>query len=174
MLKELERRTSIKMQTIHRLEAGQHAAPRKRTVERLCKALDVTPAILSGEEPMPRIHEEPGDYPSYTSQISVRVDRSARNAFSLVSSRYRIPMARIVEIAPFLFVLAAEASLEHRSANILSERNSPQKFPHLPVTVGRRDSCAEDALDAEQDSIAQKDILAASLPDRIFKDVDHM
>jgi hypothetical protein len=54
----------------------------------------------------------------------LRVDAAVRNAFSLVANCYRIPVARIIELAPFLFVLIAEGSLEKRRRKLDELRTS--------------------------------------------------
>jgi hypothetical protein len=47
--------------------------------------------------------------------VTYREDGAVRNAFTLTALRYQVPIARIVELAPLLFVLAAEASLKRRA-----------------------------------------------------------
>jgi hypothetical protein len=106
--------------------------------------------------------------------INVPVSGAIRNAFWLVQKRYKIPIARIVELAPFLFVLAAEASLERRRAKLaeLQERfdgddDLRRNFLHLPYGIVPNFG-ADDIVAAEQESIDGRDILASTLPDDIF------
>ena len=48
----------------------------------------------------------------------IRIATSPRNALTLVSRRYGIEPSQIVELAPFLFLWAAEASLRQRRERI--------------------------------------------------------
>ena len=110
-----------------------------------------------------------GDY-----RINVRVDGVVRNAFSLTAMRYQVPITRIVELAPLLFVLVAEASLERRRAKLAELKEAlsragtlAEDFPYLPNSI-RADFSAEDAFLAEERSIEKRDIMANRLPDDIF------
>jgi hypothetical protein len=94
-----------------------------------------------------------------------------RNAFTLASRRYNVPVARIVELAPILFVIAAEESLGLRRAKLaqldevlskVSELRS--RFPHLPASIAP-DFVANEAFAVEQQSIDDNDIFGRNIPD---------
>lgn len=168
-------RPPLNPQTIYRLEKGRESNIRKSTIEKLCKALGVEADVLSGKKPIP-IEDEPTaerqDSNEY--QLNYRVDGSLRNAFSLVALRYGIPIARIVELGAFLFVLAAEQSLERRRSKLaeleaLLHRESElrRNFPHLPrsITPGFE---ADEAIHEEKKSIDARDIFGSRLSDDIF------
>jgi hypothetical protein len=108
----------------------------------------------------------------------VRLDGAVRNAFSLVGLRYKIPISRVVELAPLLFVLAAEGSLDRRRAKLaeleaLFEREDELRsnFPHLPHSIA---PCfkADDAKAEENESIENLDIFGLGIPDYIFNGGD--
>lgn len=170
--KALATRAKLSEETVHRLEKGRQSGSRQRTLDGLATALAVEPGVLTGEAPIPRPGQDDLDREQY--QMNVRVDGAVRNAFSLAALRYGIPIARIIELAPFLFVAAAEASLERRRAKLaeveaLFDREEGalrQNFPYLPSNLVLH--CYGPELDAEKSSIADSDILAAELPDEIF------
>ena len=101
--------------------------------------------------------------------LGVRIRGTIDNAFTLVAERYRIPVERIVELAPFLFVLAAERSLERRRQRLATLKETldqadaiGESILHLPRTIAL-DADTRDAIAAEEASIAHRDILAADL-----------
>ena len=105
----------VNKQTIWRLEndeAGQDAA-RARTVTDLAKALRTEESVLTGQSPLPEAQDDEGPFPDM-SKLNFSISTAARNALCLMSERYNIPQAFIVEIAPYLFAWAAEASLRQR------------------------------------------------------------
>jgi transcriptional regulator with XRE-family HTH domain len=167
----------IDKQTIYRIEAGHQQAVRTSTVEKLAAALGVLPAVLTGQAPLPESESEPARARPSTDDdysINVPVDGAVRNAFSLVQMRYRVPIARIVELAPFLFVLAAEASLERRKAKLDELQLAFEKahdllanFPYLPNSLYRGGSEAFELI-AESQSISNRDIWGDTLPNSIF------
>jgi transcriptional regulator with XRE-family HTH domain len=167
----LGEKAEIDKQTIHRIEAGHQQAVRTSTVEKLADALGVGREVLTGQAPLPEVdlvsvRARPSNDDDYS--INVPVDGAIRNAFSLVQMRYRVPVARIVELAPFLFVLAAEASLARRAAKLAAIRNVFEQaesllmeLPYLGTSV------LPDTryLDAEHRSIADRDVWGERLLD---------
>src|SRR5262249_34360923 len=99
-------------------------------------------------------------------QFNVRISRPARNALTLVSQRYKVQPWQLVELAPFLFFWAAEASLRHRrealdkfarARNDLAERC--QEIPHLFSAYDLWDQPIEEKLiETERQSIELGDI----------------
>ncbi len=173
--KTLGEKTGINPQTIYRIEAGRPEArsPRRETVEKLAATLGVSPEVLTGEAPLPdteptragRSNDE--DY-----SINVLVDGAVRNAFTLTAIRYRVPITQIVKLAPFLFVLAAEASLERRISKLGDlekalnrARELESNFPHLPSSLS---PSSYEYIDAERKSISARDIWGDRVPDDIF------
>jgi transcriptional regulator with XRE-family HTH domain len=172
---EIDRKKApVDKQTIYRIEAADHPQPvRSGTLARLAAALGVSPEVLTGQAPLPeseQVRVRPSNDDDYS--INVPVDGAVRNAFSLVQMRYRVPIARIVELAPFLFVLAAEASLERRRIKLdklgtaLDEASSvaQNSFPYLSDELLPPSFLGAD-FTAEEKSISTHDILGDTLPD---------
>ncbi len=168
---ELARRAKLTKGSLHRLEAGKQPGSRRRTLEGLAEALEVEPGVLTGELALP----EADIFGQPKSQINFRIDDAVRNAFWLASRCYRIPITRIVELAPFLLVCAAEGSLARRRTK-LAERDAyldrgdalRSAFPHLPNDIVPF-SVEEGGFWEEERSIEAHDILARDLPDYIFQ-----
>jgi hypothetical protein len=94
----------------------------------------------------------------------VRVGGQIRNAFSLAALHYNVPVRRIVELAPLLFVLAAEASLKRRrdklaELEVALDRASDHwwQIPHLPSSAAELKQQRE-VIEAERKSIAARDL----------------
>lgn len=174
---ELAKKAGINKQTVYRLEREKRPI-RPGTLARLSRALDVEPDVLTGEKPLPNTGQtlgEPADDSTY--YVKAPLDASTRNAFSLAALRYKVSVSRIVELAPLLFVLAAEGSLKQRRESVeelesaldsISCLNS--KFPHLPAHITYARSDAEEAIQAEKASIAACDIFAEAMPNDIYWD----
>jgi transcriptional regulator with XRE-family HTH domain len=162
---ELATKAGISKDSLSRIERGLQLGTRRLTQEKLAKALRVTPEQLTGET---SADKDTGLLPPRYA-LGFRIDGSIDNAFELVAERYRLPVERIVELAPFLFVLAAERSLERRLQRLatlkdtLDQADAMAEFIlHLPRTIAL-DNDTRDAISAEEASIAHRDILAADL-----------
>ncbi len=166
-------RTNLTKDTLSRLERGKQSGASPRTRETLAKVLGVPVGVLTGELPLP-LDEAPKaenllDDRRY--QLNIRIDGSIRNAFSLVALHYGIPLSRIVDVAPLLFVLAAEKSLDQRRQRLddlteaLAKADSiGNNFPHLAESVAPG-YFANESLVAERRSIDAGDILAKRIDD---------
>ena len=157
----LAEKARVDTQTIYRIE---HEPPRRRqqaTIAKLCQALGVEEGVLTGEIPLARTEAEDSPiFPRY--QLNCRITAAARNAYSLVAMRYKVPMAQIAELAPFLFLAAAENSLQRRrerldaaEAAVTALGDASADFPHLPRLQFFH---YIEALGVEHQSIATRDI----------------
>lgn len=171
----------VSKESVSRLERGTQQGTRPRLRDALAAVLDVEVGVLTGELPLPAdpAAKDPEQRLFETFPMNYRVGGHIRNAFTLAALRYRIPIARIVELAPALFVMAAEASLQRRSeklaelAGILDRQQGLRSnFLHLPTALVSNYE-ADQAFVAEEESIERRDILASTLPDQIF-DTDPM
>jgi transcriptional regulator with XRE-family HTH domain len=106
---------NLNKQTIWRLENDEASqeATRLRTVTDLAKALRTHESVLTGQSPLPEPQDDDAPFPEM-SKLNFEVSTSARNALYLMSDRYSIAQAYIVELAPYLFAWAAETSLRQR------------------------------------------------------------
>ncbi|CAN5305900.1 hypothetical protein BH11PSE2_BH11PSE2_08450 [soil metagenome] len=160
--------SKVDKQTIHRLERGKLKRPHARTLKQLADALklEVTD-LFEGSAPLPADIQEPFDN---RSDMQIRIDNGARNALTLTAIRYGIGQNRIVEIAPFLFVCAAEASLQRRAARLADlearqteTENRQTLFAHLSSLLTSRELVG-DIVDAERASIDQRDLFGEDIP----------
>ena len=111
-----DRLPKIDKQTISRLERGDRSKARSRTIEQLARALRVEPAVLTGEAPLPEIES---DQASPKVSLNLRISSAAHNALTLAGQLHpAVGPSQIVELAPFLFCWAAEASQRQRLTRI--------------------------------------------------------
>ena len=174
--KELARQANISKDALSRLELGKLPGTAERTQTALSRALNVVPAVLTGDEEIPLLPASASEpkWDAPRDQWNIRVDSAVRNAFALTALRYRIPVTRIIEAAPYLFVAAAERSLERRRIRLKAVEEAlnqadaaAEAFPHLPRTIAS-DGTAANAIHAEEESIANRDLLAEQISDRLF------
>jgi hypothetical protein len=116
--------------------------------------------VLTGERPLPEVVEAP------RGRWTVEITQAARNAAILAARRYRVPEALIVELAPLLFVLAAEESLGRRRALLADLETALAKaaeagedMPHL-AGIGETTEPVRAAVAAEERSVSSRDIFA--------------
>jgi transcriptional regulator with XRE-family HTH domain len=166
---ELARAANIAKDTVSRLERGEQPGT-GRSGKALAKALGVDLAVLTGEAKMSAPDDDTW-LDRFTYPLDVRVEGDVQNAYELTALRYRISVEQIVKVAPLLFVLAAERSLARRK-RLLAELEAAvgqaddiaSKFPHLPTTF-LPSHAVNEAMGAEEESIAALDILADRLED---------
>ena len=156
----------IDKQTISRLERGERSRARERTIRQLARALAVEPEVLTGEKPAPEAQSEPSVW-LRRSQLNVRVGTAPRNALSLVARRYRVEPAQIIELAPFLFLWAAEESLRQRKQQIAdveraceAARSAEGQIQHMPIP---NFIYSEEKIAAESAYIEQRDLFGSSI-----------
>ncbi len=171
LLRELRRRQGLRLHTlaeragiskdsVWRIENGMQPGNREDTQRRLARALGVDPGVLTGERPLPELVEAP------RGRWTVEISQSARNAATLAARRYRVPENLIVELAPLLFVLAAEESLGRRRA-VLADLESAlskaaeagENMPHL-AGIGEATAPVRAAVAAEERSVSARDLFA--------------
>jgi len=139
----------VDVSTISRIERGKPTRVRANTLRAVAKALDVQPESLCPAAEAER------------DVMKLRIEAAARNALTLVAHRYRISRESIIEIAPLLFFIAAEQSLEERQTRIADVRSSADALfdlyrgiPHLPPEWPIDDG----AVSSEERSIKARDL----------------
>jgi transcriptional regulator with XRE-family HTH domain len=155
----------LNKQTVYRLEndeAGQEAT-RGSTVAELAKVLRTEESVLTGECPLPDPLDDDGPFPEMT-KLNFQISTGARNALYLMAKRYYISQAFIVELAPYLFAWAAEASLRQRrerldrmQAALSALKDADKALDHLQPTDFEE---LEDKIEQENAAIERHDIWA--------------
>jgi transcriptional regulator with XRE-family HTH domain len=105
---DLKKRTRLSKKTISNLEAGRDKQKinlvNKHTKDRLVSTLSVDERVLSGEQSIP---ERPA-----SKSVSVELSPEVELNYDLICRRYRISRQEIYNVAPLLFLLAAEKALD--------------------------------------------------------------
>ena len=83
------------------------------TMKRLAEALRVNWNVLSGEKPLPPL--------SSNEELSLSLDPKTRLNYDLIKRRYGLEFDDIVNLAPLLFIKAAEESLERQRGQLEEE-----------------------------------------------------
>jgi hypothetical protein len=146
------------------LTNGKVVKARELTVKTIAGALDVDPAVLSGEVPAPE--ETISEAPVSKRQLNVRLSTAASNGLELAARRYGLKQSQIVELSPFLFCWAAETCLKQRHER-LNEFNQlakekDSKIPYLASASGHDDEKS----DLELESIDRRDLFSTWLHSR--------
>ena len=169
---DLAKKAGLNKQSIFRIEKGEYQGTHRETIAQLCKAFDVDTGVLTGRPatiPATQANDadplapEAGeaDPCGNVSQLNLRVDNAARNALALTARRYGVQLSEIVEIAPFLFFLMAERSLQRRRTtlseigNAIAEVESLRdRHRYLAIDIPGND----DQMCCEENSIRTNDI----------------
>ncbi len=160
---DLAQRAKLDKQTVCRLETdkSKEGSTRPHTIDGLAQALRTDPDILTGKRPLPDADDD--DRSAHDlSRLNFGVSTQFRNAMYLVAERYNVKYSGIVELAPFLFCWAAEASLRQRRERLASAeaalsalRDSDNSMEHLqPFDFSE----LQEKIDAEKESIDCHDI----------------
>ena len=168
-LEDLERRSGVDRQTIHRIEKGGQRHNSRKVIDALARALGITEEDLtniSTNSPEETSSDE-RDELFKESQLNLRVSNQSRNAIALTALRYKVTQSQIVELASLFFCWAAERSLELRRKRLTAiEQNSADlwqlKALHLHARAFNNYQ-AEHTLDAERQSIATNDIFGRKI-----------
>jgi transcriptional regulator with XRE-family HTH domain len=160
---ELANRAKLDKQTICRLEAessGQ-AETRQRTVDGLANALKADPSVITGKTPLAETQDDEGPL-TQMSRLNFRVSTQARNALYLISERYNVSQSNIVELAPYLFCWAAEASLRQRKERVARAESALQAMRDADSAIDHLETSdfseIQRKIEAEKDSIKFHDI----------------
>jgi len=124
---ELARKAGFSERHLARIESGEVDVTRPDQRERLARALNVEIADLCGAtDYVGRLREtEPGT--DATTQIGTAVSVQTRLAYALLQRRYGWSSGEIIKLAPVLFSLLAEGSLERRRRRLAQLRDAYDK-----------------------------------------------
>ena len=157
---KLASQSGVSARQIARIE-GQDTptAHRPQTLDRLARALDAKPGVLTGEEPLPPSRPLPDPV-----RFSGYMGSATRLDYDLVSRRYGVNTKQIIELAPLLFTMLAEGSLAWRREKLeqveqalsdlrnLADEHSQLYFTRLQVDI-------DTGCGIEESSIDQADVL---------------
>jgi transcriptional regulator with XRE-family HTH domain len=118
---ELAEKCGCTLETVGRWERGKAKATQQRLKDALCEALDVPwEALCRPHQPKSTIKPGAPDdgRQERVRPLNARVSHRAHLAFTLASQRYGVRIADIVELAPLLFMVAAEQSLADRQKKV--------------------------------------------------------
>ena len=160
--KQLSEKSRCSVEQISRWERGESLNVRSNSSEKLIKALGVSWEELTSA-PAVTGNEEFKLFP--TIQLNIRVHPRVRTALILASHRYHVHPKDIIELAPLLFLITAEKSLNARQVNVstFTEQidqalhNGQEMMSHLAPAFQSRWELDE-ALYREQCSINQREV----------------
>ncbi len=106
----------VSTKTISKIEADKNEkrVVRQYILTNLSAGLKVNPKVLSGEEPLPAKHA-PSD------RVELQIDAQTRLNYDLIERRYDVSIEDIVNIAPVLFIKAAQESLAKQKRTLEEE-----------------------------------------------------
>lgn len=169
--KRLAQLSGVSMRTIQRLEnpTMSNTTPHWTTIERLAKALQVAPEVLTGKLPLRQAGKAPT--PAQRVQVNAEIAPKARLAYDLVKSRYGVSATEVVNMAPLLFAILAEGSLGWRRKKLEEAGEAIRRLDEMSDEVGywlfgAATTVALNADTLEDESIAKADIFG----DHLFSD----
>lgn len=155
---ELADRAKIEKKTIGRLESANGGEARESTARLLAGALKLgNPRILALGPESEAVREEVSriNFDSGGSGPRVHLDSETALAYDMVEEHYGVEMQRLIEEAPMLFTLLAEASLAERRRRVEEARAVLEEFNRaLPGHLA--DSAW--AYQEEEESIERRDL----------------
>ena len=155
---ELAEKAKIEKKTIGRLESANGGEARESTARLLATALKLGNARILAQAPeaeavreeVSRIHFDSGG-----SGPRVHLDSETALAYDLVEEHYGVDMHRLIEEAPTLFTLLAEASLAERRNRIMEAKAALEEFNRaLPGHLADSAWAYKD----EEESIERRDL----------------
>jgi transcriptional regulator with XRE-family HTH domain len=157
--KQLAGKVGVDVGTVSRWERGAVATLRQGILGKLVEALKTTPEVLCGNSPLP--DEQPEPLRGSAEKMNLAMDLQCRNALTLVARRYGVTRQEVVEVAPLLFYIAAEKSLEMRRTRLQAYVDSAEAaMAAVPTHLAPKWAYNEEAVEQEEQSIAARDLFA--------------
>ena len=155
---ELANKAKVEKKTIGRLEGENRGEAREATARLLAGALRLgNPRILAQDPESEAVLDEVSriNFDSGGSGPRVHLDSETTLAYDLVEEHYGVDMHRLIEEAPTLFTLLAEASLAERRRRVGDAKAALEEFnralpEHLAESVW--------AYRGEEESIERRDL----------------
>lgn len=153
---EAQRHGSISKTQIARWEASKKPIRlRKHSRDVLCQTLGVQWEVLT------RPPEKEKGEPSFAAPLKLNVSGTTLTALELVARIYRVSWEDIVNLAPLLFFLTAQASLQRRQEALREAvskidqalDDAEARLPYLSGALGQVD---QRTIDAEKEAIKER------------------
>ena len=154
---ELADRAKVDKKTIGRIEGGYAGESHGATVRLISGALGLSnPRILAEAPESELVREEARIHSaSHSSGTRVHLDSETALAYDMVEEHYGVEVHRLIEEAPMLFTLLAEASLAERRRRLEDARAVLEEFNRaLPEHLGDSGWAYEE----EEESIGRRDL----------------
>ncbi|MYA89624.1 MAG: helix-turn-helix transcriptional regulator [Boseongicola sp. SB0662_bin_57] len=147
--------------TVSRWERGETSRVRAHLREPLCKALGVKWDVLTKPPDL-----ETTERPFGFTRMQRWVSRHVPPALLIVARRYGIRPMDVLDIAPLLFLIAAERSLLERRRRLdeiwkmrdEASQGLVERSAHLGAIVAAASHSAENILEEEEKSLRQRDV----------------
>jgi transcriptional regulator with XRE-family HTH domain len=130
---ELAKRSGLTARSISQWEiSGASQIPvQQKSFSGLVRALGERAEVLSGDASLPS--------ESKPHKIQMKLHPQTRLNLDLLSKRYGVTIDDVVNVAPLLFVKAAEAALTRQAQELKKDENTQESEGYLEHTLGLRD-----------------------------------
>ncbi|SMH58083.1 helix-turn-helix domain-containing protein [Maritimibacter sp. HL-12] len=164
---KLARNLKVSAKSVGRWTKGK-SKPSITTIHQIAKELNVSVEVLTGEAPMEdtkRVTTSP------RSRVGADVSARTRNAFLIANRRYGVTQTQIIELAPLLFTLIAEGSLDYRRRIIREAEHHIDALNEMANGFSSylRSDRAEEGLIDEESSIKRRDIFGECVGNDAFE-----
>ena len=152
----------IDQKTIARIEVGKGGETRGETVRRIAEALRVKPETLAEVPDADARHDEEfrKKFGAGVFNRKLHLDGEVLISYDLVKENYGVGMQKIINVAPMLFTLLAEMSLNERRRRAEEAEEAIDAFNRVrPEHIEGRSWEGS----YEKSSIAQRDLFARSI-----------
>jgi len=170
-IEDLATKSNLSPRNIKKYESpseGQSSKPNERTIKGLCEALVIEAGHLSGELELPEEFKKRRSGKTTRRSISLREGR--KQELELIQRVYGLKPEQVLNMAPFLFVLLAEGSLQWRSEKIAGiERalDDCENINHLTFLHGSIHDFSV-FMESEKGSIRNRDLFGKKLYENNF------
>ena len=159
---KLAQEAGIDQKTVARIEVGKGGETRGDTVKRITDALRVKPETLAETPDADARHDEEVRkiFGAGVFNRKLRLDGEVLISYALVKENYGVGMQKVINVAPLLFTLLAEMSLNERRRRAEEAEEAIDAFNRIcPEHMGGRSWEGG----YEKSSIAQRDLFARSI-----------
>ena len=158
---KLAETAGIDQKTVARIEVGKGGEARGDTVKRIANALRIKPETLGREPDSETTNEaESRKFGLGVFNRRLRLDGEVLISYDLVEEHYGVGMQKLIDVAPMLFTLLAEMSLNVRRRRAEEAEEAIDAFNRIrPEHMGGRSW--DDY--HEKISIAKRDLFARSI-----------